>query len=399
MASASWPAWKAAGIETDARQRVPIVEGHDRRQVDARVVEPRHEGFEPLPAISEREPAEVLPVRHEDVVGPHVDRVLRDRLGRNALAVQALLQAREGLHPAFDHDQQFAVERRRSPAPVRQAVHQVRKAAGNVVAASRVEPLRRPAVALDARDGLDPDAVPLPLGRKVTGRQGGEILRLVDGVGQHGGAERGRIDRVRLRSFAGRIGEEGSIGRLQAVPDLLDVVGRVRPQRRHGGLGQTSRDADPQRPRDQLQQRPAADLVESVEPTRDDAGQGHLSRGGQGLDHRRQRGASAVVRYRGPHQRDRLGEVTDVVIGHLEQHGIGALRRERMDHGRLGVGESQRIGQRREGIAALRIRRGGEIGCHQPDLAVAARFEGEPIEQLREVLHAASGTSSSVSSP
>ena len=58
---------------------------------------------------------------------------------------------------------------------------------------------------------------------------------------------------------------------------------------------------------------------------------------------------------RRPQQRDRLGQVADVVVGHREQSGIDALGHQRADQGRLGVLERQRPGERRERIAALGV--------------------------------------------
>ena len=216
---------------------------------------------------------------------------------------------------------------------------------------------------------------------------------------QHRGAERRRIDGVGLRPLPGRVGEEFDVGGLEAVPHLLDVVGRVRPKRRDGGLGEPGRDADAQGSGDQLQQRPAADLVERIEPAGDDAGQRHLAGRRQDGDDLRECGLPHLARSRRPDQRHRLRQVADVVIGHPEQLGIGPLGHERMEHRGLGVGEHERIGQRRQRIAAFGVGRRLEIGLDQADLAVAAGLESETIEQFGESLHAASATSSSTSSP
>ena len=60
---------------------------------------------------------------------------------------------------------------------------------------------------------------------------------------------------------------------------------------------------------------------------------------------------------RRPHQRDGLGEVADIVVGKLEQHRVGALGDQRADHARLGVLKRQRAGERRQRLAAFRVRR------------------------------------------
>ena len=91
---------------------------------------------------------------------------------------------------------------------------------------------------------------------------------------------------------------------------------------------------------------------------------------------------------RRPHQRDRLREVADIVPRQLEQHRIGALGDQRADHVRLGVLERQRIGERGQRPAALRVARAGEIVGHQPQLVVAAGLVGEAVEQFGEAVHA-----------
>ena len=87
------------------------------------------------------------------------------------------------------------------------------------------------------------------------------------------------------------------------------------------------------------------------------------------------------------------------MVGHPEQDRIRPLGHERMQHRGLGVGEDERIRERRQSVAALRVGHGLEMGLDQADLVVAARFEREPVEEFGEGLHAASGTSSSASSP
>ena len=218
-------------------------------------------------------------------------------------------------------------------------------------------------------------------------------------MGQHGGAEGRRVGAVRPLALAGCPGEQAFVGRLQPVPDFLDVVRRIGPEPRHRGLGEAGRNADAQRAGDQLEEGPAAGLVERVEPALDLPGQRQLAGRGQRLDHLGEGRRLLLVRSGRPDQRDRFGEVAHIIVGHGEQDRIGPLRRQTMDHGRLGIGEGQGIGQGRQGIAALGVRHGPEIFGHQPELAVAAVFEGQPVEQLGEGFHAATGSSSSVSSP
>ena len=109
--------------------------------------------------------------------------------GVHGLAVEPLLQDVERLHAAVAHDQQFAVD----GAVEAQRLGQIGKAAGRCPrrCASRAAPSRgRPVVR--AGDRLHADAVPLPLGHEVGRIERGE-LAVLEGVREHGGAERRRI--------------------------------------------------------------------------------------------------------------------------------------------------------------------------------------------------------------
>ena len=69
------------------------------------------------------------------------------------------------------------------------------------------------------------------------------------------------------------------------MPDQLDLVGLLVAERRDRGLGEPRRHADAQRAGDELQQRPAAGLVERVEPGGELRGQlGFAERGERGDD-------------------------------------------------------------------------------------------------------------------
>ena len=197
------------------------------------------------------------------------------------------------------------------------------------------------------------------------------------------------------------------IGRPQPRPDQLDLVRVLVAERGRRGLGEPRRDADAQRRGDELEQGPAAGLVERVEPARELTGELRLAEGGERLDHLRQRrlgaGIDVVVGAgrRRPHQRNRLGEIADIVPRQLEQHRIGALGDQRADHVRLGVLERERIGERGQRPAAIRVGRAAEIVGHQPQLVVAAGLVGETIEQFGEAVHASwdSSRASSWASP
>jgi hypothetical protein len=75
------------------------------------------------------------------------------------------------------------------------------------------------------------------------------------------------------------------------------------------------------------------------------------------------------------------------MVGHAEQHRIGALLHQAADQAGLGLLEHEGVGQGREGIAALRIGGVAEIVHEQPQLGVAARLVGEAVEKGGEAVH------------
>ena len=81
-----------------------------------------------------------------------------------------------------------------------------------------------------------------------------------------------------------------------------------------------------------------------------------------------------------PHQRDGLGEVTDVIIRQREQHRVGAGGDEIADQRRLGVLERQCAGQRAQRVAAVGVLGLAEICGQQAQLVVAARLISEAVE-------------------
>ena len=164
------------------------------------------------------------------------------------------------------------------------------KAPGDVLAGARIDAAAtRPPVRPRAADRLHADAVPLPLGQEVGRVELVEIL-VLERMRQHRRAERGR-DRVASGCGAAALdpGEQRLVGRLQPVPDLLDVVGLDAAEAAATAV-LASRAETPMRKLagDQLQQRPAPGLVEGVEPARR-AGAGRSALGSAGL-----RGASTT---------------------------------------------------------------------------------------------------------
>src|SRR3954468_13141096 len=101
-------------------------------------------------------------------------RVFRDELRRDGLAVEALLQDVEALHAALAQDQELAVE----CALEVERLGQIREGARRVLAGARIDTPHEPSIRGAARDGLQADAVPLPLRHELRRDELGEILLL-----------------------------------------------------------------------------------------------------------------------------------------------------------------------------------------------------------------------------
>jgi hypothetical protein len=123
-------------------------------------------------------------------------------------------------------------------------------------------------------------------------------------------------------------------------------------------------------PGDEFDQRPAPVGIEPVEPIGHDLRQLGLGRDLQCLHDGGEIGRRGIIGPLRPDQRDRLGEIADIVVGETEEHGIGARRRQLAEEPGLGMAEDEIAGQRRERIAAIGVGRGGEIVGNQPQLAL-----------------------------
>ncbi len=236
----------------------------------------------------------------------------------------------------------------------------------DVLAGARIEPRDRAAVRAAAGDRLHPDAVPFPFGHERR-RDRARRNRRPRGVREHRRAERRRIAARRLVGAAFEPGEQLAIGRREPRPDQLDLLRVLAAERGDRGLGEPRRDADAQAAGDELEQRPAAGLVERVEPARELRRQLRLAERGERLDARRRecrrglracrlptaRGMAQAVR---PHQRDGLGEIADIIVGQREQHRIGALGDQAADQAGLGVRKDQRAGRARRAPSRARDR-------------------------------------------
>ena len=225
------------------------------------IVELADEGLQPFAALRERQLAQIVLVVAEQIVGAQMNRKLLDQLRRHDLAVEPLLQNVETLHAPFAQDQKLAVDGAGQP----QRRHEVRKAARDILAGARIEPRGDVAVLVAAGHRLHADAVPFPFGDVVGGIERGEI-GVLDRMRQHHRAERRGIAIDRLVAAAFQPGEQVEIGRRETRPDQLDLMRVLVAERGGRGLGQPRGDADAQRAGDELQQRPAAGLIQLVEP-------------------------------------------------------------------------------------------------------------------------------------
>ena len=281
MASASGPAPTEAGSAAGGSEIVPGREGHHGREVDARVVEAGDEGLQPTASLGEGQGAQVLLALEQDVVDAQMRRKLRDELRRHGLPVQALLQHVEALHPAFAHDQQFAVD----GALEIERLDKIGKGAGDVLAGAGIDPPHRSPVAALARRGLKADAVPFPLGQELGRLRAWRNPRPPEGARAWTG-ETGRDCRIpaSARGLRPRRRDPRKEPPARARSSSTSS-GSMLAELSDSRLGKPGRDADPQLPGDQLDERPAPGFVESVHPAGNPSRQVALARGGESLDH------------------------------------------------------------------------------------------------------------------
>ncbi len=346
-------------------------------------------GLQPRAALGERQAADILARIGQEVVGADPSRKGRGQLGVDGLAVQPLLQVGERGDPqpprrVGAQDQQLPVDH----ALEAERVHHVGKGARDLVAGPAVEPGDP---ALPHR--LHADPVPLPFRRVVLRVEPGEVHRLVDRLGQHDGAEAARRGGRGTLGPPFQPGEQLGVGRLQRVPDLLDLGDLDDMTVGHGDvggrlLGQPGGETDPQLAGEQLQQGPARlGVLAGVQPAFQQ-GLGLVPvRAAQRVDHLRKVRLAVRPGVPGPDQGDRLGQVADIVVGPPEQLRVDPRLHRLADHRRLGGVERQGAGQGRQRPAALRVRLAGQVVPHQPKLGVPGRSQREPVEQRGEGAH------------
>ena len=206
-ASASAPA--AAGSARAAASSSQVANGHQRRDVDARIVEPRHEGFEPRAPLGERPVAQVLAAVDEQIVGAQMRGKFGEQLGVDGLAVEPLLQHVEALHAALAQDQQLAVDRAGKPQRLesdRESSPKCPRRCANRAAPRLSVARAAPATACTRMPSHFHSAMKSP------GSSAAKIA-VLDRVRQHRRAERRRIALHRLLGAAFEPGEQLVIGR------------------------------------------------------------------------------------------------------------------------------------------------------------------------------------------
>ena len=294
------------------------------------------------------------------------------------LAVQPLLQIGERRDLAIAHHQQLAIEHRVE-------IHRLedfRKRAGNVLGAARIEP-----PAAFGRDELHADAVPFPFGAPVRRAACRRCRRPpADAPASADGTPAPAPGRAAARASPAR----------RTAPDTA-APGRATPPPHHRPRRRRSRPArsSPAAPRRRRASPPVisfssasrTDASRRIQPAGDDARQRRLGRGLQRLHHLGQTRRRRIGGRGRPHQRDGLGQIADIVVRPREQHRIGARRGKFADQARLGGGERQLAGDRRQADAAIRVRLRREIAPQQRDLGVARRREHQALQQFGEGDH------------
>ena len=184
------------------------------------------------------------------------------------------------------------------------------------------------------------------------------------------------------------------IGRLQAVPDLLDrldvepegvgkacLASRAEMPTRSAPVASLSKANRPddvemvEHPRQHARARPSGSALRAARPRRT---------GGRC----RRRGRRLALGRRRPEQRQGLGHVADIVAAHRQQDGVDrAPRPSPRICGRLHCRDVERAGQRRQRKPAVGIRRFLQIVADQLQLGVARARVDEVVEQLGESAH------------
>ena len=89
----------------------------------------------------------------------------------------------------------------------------------------------------------------------------------------------------------------------------------------------------------------------------------------------------------GPEECHGLGHITHVIAAHVQEDGVDPFLGDGPNGGAFDRGDVEGARQRREAVAAIRVRRFPEIIADQLELGVARARVDEIVEQLRESAH------------
>jgi hypothetical protein len=145
--------------------------------------------------------------------------------------------------------------------------------------------------------------------------------------------------------------------------------------------------ADAQAAGHELQERPALNRRQRVEPAFKKPRRVELAGPGQPLGDLAERGGAVGAAPARPDERDGFGQVPDIIVGEREKLFIHPRRGERVQERGLCGWEGKLARKGGERGAAVGVGRGREIGLERGELAVARGRQDEPVEELGERAH------------
>ena len=234
-------------------QLVPVWRTGPAATGRGRAAAPAVPGFEPPPALGERQAAQILLALAQHVVEPHRRRVVAQHFRVRRLAVEPLLQIVERRDLAVADHQQLAVQRH----GIRQRREHVRKGARRYRrrSANRAASRRR---ARRAARGCRPISIRRDSRADRAGRDRPPRAAAPASAGRRSAAS--PVSGGSGTAF--EPSEQGRVGRREAVPDLLDPGDLDAAPLGEREFGEARRHADPQAAGDELQQCPAAGRIE-----------------------------------------------------------------------------------------------------------------------------------------
>ena len=124
----------ASRIAARSGKIVPGRKIHQRRQIEPRMRKALHDRGETLTPFDKAQRPQVLAILRQNVIGPDLRGILRDKFRRHSLAVEPLLQDGKRLHQSIIHDQQFAVDGDIAETGVSKHVDQIGEGARDILA-------------------------------------------------------------------------------------------------------------------------------------------------------------------------------------------------------------------------------------------------------------------------